>query len=838
MSTRAQRWQQVRRLLDEALALPAAERAAFLHRACGNDDALKQEVASLVEQDEELGDFLAEPFFSLRGEDLDVGRRLGPYRLVRRIGRGGMGVVYLAERVDGELRQQVAIKLLKRGLDTDEIVRRFQMERQILASLTHPYVARLLDAGTTGNGRPFLVMEHVVGEAIDVYCDARHLTTRQRVELFRRVCEPVHFAHRNLVVHRDLKPANLLIAEDGTPKLLDFGIAKLLERDPRVSAVTAGPESVPLSLPYASPEQLTGGAMTTAADVYALGVVLYELLTGRRPHRSDGLSPEQVARKLYGETPAKPSTAVQRREEAGEGDHRVELTPGSVSQVRDGDVRRLVRHLRGDLDNIVLRALEPEPEHRFASVEQLSEELRRYLEGLPVRSRPPTFFYRTGKFVRRNALGVATATLVAVLLLGFGLAMAAERQKTAKERDRSEAVTDFLIDFLQAPDRFGGESLTVHEALEQGVKKIPQNFAEQPEIRAALLDTTGGVYRNLALPEKARPLLEEALELRLRLYGDDHVLVAETLHNLANLERDEGRRAEAEELMRRALVIQRHAFPNGHRDLAAGLNNLALLLRRRKQLDEAEALAREALAMKEALFGPEHLEVTKPLNTLARVRRDRGALEEAEKLYRRSLALRRRWADSTGPDLATALNALASVLVARGNPQAALPLYEEALGIRRTLHLRDHPELVTSLNNLGRGHLLVGEPESALILLEEGAEMAQSLAAGGKLRPVAFALMKRSLIWARMEAGNFTDCEEMTRSVLEVFRQRKRAQNVAEAESLLGVCLVGLQRFDDAEPYLLAGYNGLRESAREDALMTQLAHRRLLLGRQARGHPE
>ncbi|MCP4664702.1 MAG: protein kinase, partial [bacterium] len=283
----------------------------------------------------------------------------------------------------------------------------------------------------------------------------------------------VGFAHRNLVVHRDLKPANILITGDATVKLLDFGVAKLLEPDPRFPALTAAPGATPLSLPYASPEQLSGGPITTAADVYGLGVVLYELLTGRRPHRLDNLNAEQAARVLREQTPSKPSTAVQRRAEILHADGRTdELTPESVSRVRDGDLRRLVRRLRGDLDNVVLRALHPEPEHRFASVEELAEELRRHLDGLPVRSRPQTFFYRSGKFVRRHPPGVAAAALIAILVVGFVLSMAAERRKTALERDRAEVVTDFLVDFIQAPNRAKGESLTVREALGSGVERI------------------------------------------------------------------------------------------------------------------------------------------------------------------------------------------------------------------------------------------------------------------------------------------------------------------------------------------------------------------------------
>ncbi len=839
MATGTERWQQVKRLVDEALDLPAVERAAFLERSCGGDE-LRHEVETLLEREDHLGDFLAEPFFSLRAAaDSDLDRQLGPYRLVRRLGSGGMGAVYMAERAGSELRQQVAVKLLKRGLDSEEMVRRFQIERQILADLSHPCIARLLDVGTAGDGRPFFAMEYVDGERIDAWCDARRLGTRQRVALFRQVCEAIHFAHQNLVVHRDLKPANILVTAEGTPKLLDFGIAKLLDRDAAFNTVTMPQGSAPLSLSYASPEQLGRGAITTAADVYALGVVLYELLTGRRPHRPDGLSPEETARFLRRDMPLRPSAAVARGEPLQRsGGSRQEVTPASISRIRGGEPRRLARQLRGDLDNIVLKALSPEPERRFSSAEQLSEELRRYLEGMPVRSRPDTFLYRAGKFVRRNALGVVVVSLIAVLVLGFGVAMAVQGRKIARqnkeiarERDRATWVTDFLVHLPDTPatNRGADEPLTLRDAWNAGVERIHREFTGQPEIRAALLDAMGSGYRHLLDYDEARLLLEEAMGLRQSLYGEDHVLVAETMHNLANLEGDERHREKAELLMRQALEIQRRHFPDGHGDLARGLNNLASLLSgKSKGLEEAEALARESIAMKERLFGSDYRELTTPLSTLATLLRRRGELEEAEGLYRRCLALRRRLEGPRSPGLANVLNALAALLVDRDDPEAAEPLYREALEIRRDLYPGDHPRLVSSLNNLGRLRILLGEPESAAALLIEGSAMARRLAAEEKLSDGTLAVVEKNLAWARLESGDFSLCETLARSALEVFRGRENLQRIAETKSILGGCLTGLERFKEARDLLSEGYEGLLETAGEDALVTRLARERLL----------
>ena len=812
--TATQLWQQVKKLVDEALDVPTAERTAFLDRSCEGNDPLRREVEAFLDRQERLGDFLEQPFFTLRAsadgsgsEAPEAGRRLGPYRLVRRLGSGGMGTVYLADRDDGEVRQRVAIKLMKRGLDSAEIVRRFHVERQILADLAHPFVARMLDAGTSEDGRPFLVMEYVEGERIDAYCDARRLGTRERVALFRRVCTAVHFAHRNLVVHRDLKPANVLVTEEGTPKLLDFGIAKLLEAGSqpaiylKASTAHAGaaevgtspvdtspidtvPGGSPLTSLYASPEQLAGSTITTASDVYALGVVLYKLLTGHHPYS------ERTQLQLPRRTPRKPSVAVGQHGEVRLSDGTlVELTPERVSHLRSSDPRRLARLLEGDLDSIVLKALKTEPERRFSSAEHLSEDLRRHLEGLPVDSRRAGVTYRLGKFVRRHALGVGAAVLVALLLLGFGISMAVQRQTIARqkaeierEHNRAEEVTVFVVELLRRldPIRAGGEPLTGREALEVAVEQI-ERVENGSETRAALFDAVGGVYRNLGLEQEARTLLKKALDLRREIHGEDHPRVAESLHNLALIEDPE----KAEPLMRRAVAIQRRVLPQGHRDLARGLNNLAMLLRKEGKLTEAETLARESLAVKKVLFGPEHPEVTAPLNTLATILRDLGKLDESEAFYRECLELRRRSEDPVSPRLANVLNNLAEVLLERGEAGAARPMYEEALDIRRQLYDVDDPRLVASLNNLGRVHIELDDAMTAQTLIREALEVERQR---DKTEPERLAGLAKNLARALSESGSFAECEELAREAHSVFVQHERPSQVAEAQQLLERC--------------------------------------------------
>ncbi len=443
-----ERWQQVKDLLQGALELGSERRAEFLDRACVNDELLRVEVESLVASHEQMGAFINEPpldcvadLVTHFDEKSLEGKLIGPYKIVREIGRGGMGDVYLAVRADDEYRKRVAIKLVKRGMDTNNILRRFRNERQILASLDHPNTAKLLDGGTTQDGLPYFVMEYIEGVPINEYCDTHKLSTVERLKLFRIVCLAVHSAHQNLVVHRDIKPSNILITSGGVPKLLDFGIAKLL--NPELSAETIDPTATSLRLmtpEYASPEQVRGETITTASDIYSLGVVLYELLTGHRPYRVKALLPQEMLRVICEEDPVKPSTAVSRVEEmtAVDGVSTLMLTPDTVSKTREGQPEKLRRRLVGDLDNIVLMAMRKEARRRYASVEQFSEDIRRHLEGLPVIARKDTFGYRAEKFIKRHKAAAAAVSIILLILVGGIITTAWQAHIATTQRARAE----------------------------------------------------------------------------------------------------------------------------------------------------------------------------------------------------------------------------------------------------------------------------------------------------------------------------------------------------------------------------------------------------------------
>jgi serine/threonine protein kinase len=442
--------QQLKELFHTAVELAPHDREAFLKANCAADDELHCEVSALLSAHESAGDFIQQPALVdvglvSRAEDPDqsafIGQRIGPYEIVREIGHGGMGTVFLAVRADDQYRKQVAIKLVNRGMDTDTILRRFMMERQILANLEHPSIAGLLDGGSTADVLPYFVMEYIEGQPIDEYCDAKRFTTAQRLELFRQVCAALQYAHQNLVVHRDIKPSNILVTAEGVPKLLDFGIAKLLS--PGWAAETGdltASMQVLMTPAYASPEQLRGLSITTASDVYSLGVVLYELLSGHHPYHLSSRQPEEVAQVILREEPLKPSIAITRTEEmrpTGRTETAT-ITPESVSRARESTVDKLRRRLSGDLDNIVLKALRKEPQRRYASVQEFSEDIRRHLEGLPVTATPDTFSYRAGKFIQRNKASVLAAAAVVLTLLAATAITTWQARVARRERDKAE----------------------------------------------------------------------------------------------------------------------------------------------------------------------------------------------------------------------------------------------------------------------------------------------------------------------------------------------------------------------------------------------------------------
>jgi serine/threonine protein kinase len=525
-------WQRADELLDEALDLPPGQRSPFLDTACGENRQLRGLVERLISAAEiddpefksggalrgPLGDLVRT---ELAEEESLTGTMVGRYRIVRELGRGGMAVVYLAERADGQFRQEVALKLLSAGLVASHVSRRFDRERQILAHARHPGVARLLDGGAGPSGRPYLVMEYVDGRPIDRYCDEERLTVEARLDLFLQVARVVEDAHRNLVVHRDIKPSNILVTAEGHAKLLDFGIAKLLDPEATSGEAPVSGSAIRLMTPaYASPEQVRGNTVTTASDIYQLGLLLYILLAGRFPYDLGDGDPAERMRAIVQREPVRASTAASSPEGSPEGwpppghDPR---TPGEIAYVRGTTPSRLRRSLAGDLDAILARALGNEPENRYGSVSQLIEDIERYKLGRTVTARPDTWAYRMGKLIRRHAAVFATAAIAVVLVLALGLVytagLARERDRARQEAARQARVSEFLRTLFVVPP--GAGSLTPRQILDRAVARVDLELKGEPEVQSDLLALLAGMYRDLGLQTEARALQARSNELAL-----------------------------------------------------------------------------------------------------------------------------------------------------------------------------------------------------------------------------------------------------------------------------------------------------------------------------------
>ncbi|MGI9175684.1 MAG: serine/threonine-protein kinase [Rhodothermales bacterium] len=593
----AVRWKQIQTLFSEVLEQPPRERDSFLEEACSGDPDLLAELRSLLEADADAYSLLDSSAVNALALPADLlpegvlpaaGERVGPYRLVRRLGVGGMGTVYLAERADGQFEQTVALKLIKPGMDTEAVLARFQAERQILAQLDHPNIARLLDGGAGQDGRPYFAMEYVAGETVTDYCDARALSVAERLRLFEDVCAAVAYAHQNLVVHRDLKPSNVLVTEagDGRPqvKLLDFGIAKLLTGEDEMALTRTGQRV--LTPAYAAPEQLGDQAITTATDVYGLGVVLYELLVGRRPF--EDLTRDALEEAVLQTDPVRPSVAVGQTSE-------------SVAEARSATSERLKRRLRGDLDTVVLKALEKEPARRYASAEGLLADLRREREGVPILARPTTVGYRIRKFVARHRGGVVAAVAIVLVLASV---IAAYTNRLARERDRAQLeaekateVAAFLGGIFQSadPNDTQGDSALVRDVLDRGAARIRTELAGQPEVQASLMQVVGEVYTTLERYDQADSLLSAALVLKRALYPPAHEEIAATLVSLALLYDYTGDYAASDSLHQEALAMRRRLLGPNHPGVAEAMHGLAAVQYRNGHYAEADSLFKATL---------------------------------------------------------------------------------------------------------------------------------------------------------------------------------------------------------------------------------------------------
>ena len=642
----------------------------------------------------------------LSSDAVVASRSFGPYRLLRLIGEGGMGEVWLADQT-APVRRQVAVKLVKAGMDTAQVVARFEAERQALALMDHPAIATVYDGGSTPEGRPYFAMEFVKGEPITTYCDRHKLTMRGRLELFAQACDGVQHAHQKGVIHRDLKPSNVLVAvqdDRPVPKIIDFGVAKAtaLQLTDRTLQTEFG--AMVGTIEYMSPEQAEMGGLDidTRTDVYALGVILYELLTGALPFESKELREAgllEMRRTIREKEPPRPSTRITRL-----GDHST-----AAATNRHTEPRRLASLLRGDLDWVTMRALEKDRTRRYQTVNALASEVRRYLNHEPVVAGPPSAVYRAKKFVRRHRFGVGAAATLVVLLAAFGVTMAVQAKRIALERDRANReaetarqVSSFLVGLFEVakPSEAAANSVTAREILDKGAARIQSDLREQPAVQATLMSTMGEAYHSLGSYKKARALKDQALALERRVYGAQSLEAAGGLTSLAETLSRQAEHTEAEQAAREAVDIARSG-PGSEVALARALRELAWALYLQGSLDEAETAAREAHALYARLPDPPEKELADCLSTIGGILFDKADLAGAASAYEETVAHRRR---AFGPSHSRTVSAsanLAAVWIAQGELAKAEAAYRDIVALDRQQLGPDHPSLGKSLSNLG-----------------------------------------------------------------------------------------------------------------------------------------
>jgi serine/threonine protein kinase/Tfp pilus assembly protein PilF len=825
-----QEWQRIKDVLSAALDRPAAERGRFLAEACDGDDNLRREVDSLLAAHEEPENLLEQHSLDLHARlnaagATYVGRRFGPWRVIREIGRGGMGAVFLAERDDGAFQQQVALKIIRHGVAGGELERHFRRERQILASLNHPHIAKLIDGGVSDAGELFLAMEFIAGEPLVEHVEHRGLAVEERLRLFVKICRAVSFAHQRLIIHRDLKPSNILVAADGEPRLLDFGLAKLAEPLGAESA-PGGPDQTETAFraftpAYAAPEQILGKAVTTASDVFSLGVILYELLTREKPFHFEGKGLDDIIKTVTTGEPSAPSRAVR--------------SGGPETATRR-------RQLRGDLDNITLKALQKDPARRYQSVAELADDIERHFQHLPIAARPSTLSYRASRFYHRNRIAVAAAGLILLAVLA-GLTVALGQYRNARrESAKADVVNGFLQRVLVTGNPGAGRKgyqTTITDIWKDAEARLDSGeMAHQPEVRAELRFVVGNGYVNQGNYVAGEKNLRRAIAEQTRLYGAGSTTVLKSEFALAALFFATAAYDSAEHLYGPKLDRLRAEYHKGTIEpdfIARSLSDYAVMQRARGNAVEAETLLRESLAITTEHPDPAQAGLTGQMLTLILI--DRGKFDEAEGLQRAAVAAHRATVDDVTPEFCAALTLLGIILMEKGDLSGADANLREAEAMYRKLYDPNFIAIYDNLRLQAQVAYLAGRYAEAGQKIEQ---VLQNYRRNSNPKYISFAtaLTVQGLILSRLGKG--AEAEQSLREALEL-----REANLPPAHFMtaltrgaLGECLTARKHFAEAEALLLQSYRSLAESQGPANPRTRLALQRLAVLYEQWGKPD
>ncbi len=807
-------WQIVKEILIAALEKGGVERAVYLDEVCADNAEVREEVESLLASHEDVEDFIEKAAFEVAkvftNGSAQTQRNFGHYKIIREIGHGGMGAVFLAERDDGEFDQKVAIKIIRQAIAETEIINRFKRERQILASLNHPNIAKLLDGGVSDDGLPFLVMEFVEGEEITKFAESKNLNLEDRLKLFVKVCAGVAYAHRNLIVHRDLKPSNIFVNDEAEPKLLDFGLAKLTDENLLNNIEHTQTAFRALTPAYASPEQLKNEPLTTASDIYSLGIVFYELLTGDRPFHFEGKTLDEIIKTTR---------------------HIAPLPPSANPKSKIQNVK-----FKGDLDNITLMALRKEPLRRYQSIEAFAEDIERYLKGFPVSARPNTFKYRASKFIKRHKVGVLAASLVLLSLIGGIIVSVWQARIARREKVKAEVVNAFLQSILEYSDPSANSptekrsQMTVKEVLDAASEHLKSaDLSNQPEVRAELQRIIGTSYLSQGEYDLAEQNLNSAFEAETQIYGGDSLETLNTLIALGEFYVQKSDDINADKIYNQRIAILRSEQKKGNISadlLLSALNDFALLRRKQGFSKEAETILLEALNLRGEV-SPEAKNSFGIVEAVyALTLSDRGQFDEAINIVRPKVEAIKKQQNSETPELCANLTALGSFQMEKGELDEAEKNLVEAGNLYRKLFSPSSIPLGDNLRLQAQVFYLQENLTEAEKDINETLQIYRETS-NSQYANYPSALIVQGLIFNKK--NRFAEAEKILREALKLRTESLPREHfwVSIAQSALGECLLSQKRFQEAEPFLRESFENLSLSQGAETPRTLQARARL-----------